>query len=711
MRQLFLDKGNLVIKEVAQPLLHDYSVLVSVHFAYIFSSTDLTNFDAQEGFLGNVPHKVKRVLEAVASHAVSSKSRNTTKPHTALGYSCSGHVVSVGKKVRKFAPGDYVACVDPGYSPHTDLICIPEQCAVKITNKKKIKAASLTTLAACALQALRRAQVQIGERVCIFGLDAVGLLVAQLAKLAGCTVIGIDTEQSRLDLAKKLGANAVYNLDQDTIVRELDLLTERHGIDVSFLVASSETHFSYAAQVTREKGKVVLLQSGSAQLDQQVWQKDIDILLSHDISGNYILPETSFTDTRWTDNLNMLTCLELIENGSLNVVPFIEEQITIQNIHESVKRIQKKNAIGFVLSHKQNAAPEAICPALSHVNDTVIHTSLGEKFVPAISDVLRVGIIGAGEFTQKIVLPHIAKLKNVRVDGMVDADISKSQYVAKKYDIKKTFAKQEELFSDNLIDVIVIASCHTFHADHALRALKEGKAVLLEKPMVTDFLQLQRMCSFLQKHKNIPFSVNYGLSFSPFAQKIKKMVMQRKTPLIMHYRINRELDHTELRTQSGMGAGRIIGDTCQIIDLFCYFTEAHPVSISVEAMHSARDDIFPTDNVSTQISFSDGSVCSLLYTTLGNADMGADRMELFYDGKAILMEDYMELYGFGLSSWFNETLSKPDQGYEVFMTHFFSALQQDKYVPPIDSERLHMVAEITLLIDKLACEGGGKKEL
>lgn len=501
----------------------------------------------------------------------------------------------------------------------------------------------------------------------------------------------------------------MYNLDQDAIGRELDLLTERHGIDVSFLVAPSEGHFSYAAQVTREKGKVVLLQSGSAQLDQQAWKKDIDIFLSHDISGDHIFSEPSFADMRWTDNRNMLACLELIENGSLDVAPFIEEQVTIQNIREAAKRIQKKSAIGLVLSHEQSAAaPEAIRPAHSHVNDIVVGTSSGATFVPAISDILRVGIIGAGEFTQKTVLPHIAKLKNVRVDGMVDADISKSQYMAKKYDIKKTFAKHEELFSDDLIDVIVIASCHTFHADHALMALKKGKAVLLEKPMVTDFSQLQRMCSFLQKHKNVPFSVNYGLSLSPFAQKIKKMVIQRKTPLIMHYRVNRE---PELRTQNGMGAGRIIGDTCQIIDLFCYLTEAHPISISVEAMHSARDDIFPTDNVSTQISFSDGSVCSLLYTTLGNAAMGADRMELFYDGKAILMEDYMELYGFGLPSWFNETLSKPDHGYEAFMTHFFSALQKDEYVPPIDSERLHMVAEITLLIDKLACEGGGKKEL
>ncbi len=289
--------------------------------------------------------------------------------------------------------------------------------------------------------------------------------------------------------------------------------------------------------------------------------------------------------------------------------------------------------------------------------------------------------------------------------------MGKIMHIAKKYDIAKTATKFDDLFVSDRIDVMVISSAHAFHADQALKALQSGKAVLLEKPMATDFSQVQRLCSFLEKHKQVPFAVNYGLSFSPFAQKIKKMVTKRRTPIIAHYRINRELFRKEQRMQGEMGAGRIIGDACQIVDLFCYLVDAHPVSISVEAMHSSRDDIFPTDNFTTHISFSDGSVCSFLYTTLGHFDMGSDRMELFYDGKSILMEDYKELYGFGISSWFNETLSKPDRGYEAFVSDFFNSLQKPETDQVVDIEYLRMVAEVTLFIDKLACEGGGKKEL
>ena len=43
MRQLFLEKGAVVVKEVCQPLLDDHSVLVSVHYSFISSGTEVSN--------------------------------------------------------------------------------------------------------------------------------------------------------------------------------------------------------------------------------------------------------------------------------------------------------------------------------------------------------------------------------------------------------------------------------------------------------------------------------------------------------------------------------------------------------------------------------------------------------------------------------------------------------------------------------------------
>ena len=706
MRQLLLNKGNLVVKELAQPLLSDHSLLVAVHYTYISSNTTVTKINTEESFFSNIPHKVKRVLESVAG---SSRSDVDTDNQITNGYSCAGHVVSVGKKVKNFAPGDFIACVDLGYLPHSDLACVPEYGAVRVTNEAYLKAASLTGLATYALQGVRRAQLQIGDRVCVFGLDIVGLLTVQLAKLAGCLVIGIDTEATRLEVAKKLGADTVFHLSRDDIYKEINLMTERHGADISFVVSSTDHAIDHAIAVSRAQGKIVLFGSANmSSVQKQRYTKDVDILIA---SGLHLgQKEVDETPARWTENKNMEICEQMIEQGKLQLAPLLEEEISIKQIKQTYQRIQKKLIVGAVLAYKQIAFSQASSMSGCHTGGAVKFTVQTDTFVPAVSDQVRVGVIGVGTFAQQTLLPLLAKLRNVSVKAVVDSDVRKARVIAKRYGNVKTFVKAQDLFANNLIDVAVIASAHTVHAEHALRALQSGKAVLLEKPMVTDFSQLQRLCSFLRKNQHAPFCVDYHYPFAPFSQKIKAVVKKRRTPMMIHYRVNRELMRSD-RIRSTMKAGYILGDASQIVDLFCYLTDARPVSIAVEAMHSSRDDIFPTDNVSVQISFSEGSVCTLLYTVLGHAGMGAERMEIFYDEKAILMEDYMELYGFGLPAWFNETITVPDNGHERLVSQFFNSLKDESLVAPIDPDRLHMIAEVSLLIDQLACEGGGKKEL
>ncbi len=706
MRQLLLNKGNLVVKELAQPLLNDYAVLVAIHYTYLSSNTHVTTINTQEGFFNNIPRKVKSVLESVALHA--SKKVQSTEHVVSSGYSCAGHVVSVGKKVNNFAPGDLVACVDLGYIPHSDLANIPEYCAVKVSDESFLKAASLTGLAAYALQGIRRASLQIGERVCVFGLDIIGLLTIQLAKSAGCSVIGVDVEPTRLEVAKKLGADVVFDMSREDIYKEIDLITERRGIEVSFVASTDGMMLDHAIEVSCQKGKIVLFGGANISLPQgRIYAKDVDVLVS---SGLHIGQHTSDRASRWADNRSMSICLQLIEQGKLTLSPLLEEEISVKQIKQTYQRIQKKLIVGAVLAYNQSAFSQKSEIVSCHTDVVPKAAVKAGRFVPAVPDVIRVGVIGAGTFAQQTLLPLLSGLRNVSIKAVVDPDMRKSHSFAKRYKNVKTFASDEELFANDLIDVAVIASVHTAHADHALHALQNGKAILLERPMVTDFNQLQRLCSFLRKNEHAPLCVDYHYSFSPFMQKIKAVVEKRKTPLMVHYRVNRELVRSA-RIRSTMKAGYILGDASQIIDLFCYITDARPVSISVEAMHSSRDDIFPTDNVSVQISFNEGSVCTMLYTVLGHAGMGAERMEIFYDEKAIVMEEYMELYGFGLPSWFNETITMPDDGRERLVKKFFNSLCEGSSTPPINVDRLHMIAEVSLLIDQLACEGGGKKEV
>ena len=724
MRQVFLDKGTAVVKEVSRPYLDDYSVLVSVHYSFVSSGTEIATItNAKASLFTNVPHKVKRVLESVSAHGIESTTaliKGKLKGDIAcLGYSCAGHIIAVGSKVRNLRPGDLVACAGAGYAHHADLVCVPEHLTVKVSKKEHIRAASITTIGAIALQGIRRASLQLGESVCVIGLGLLGQLTIQLAKLSGCTVFGIDIIDDRLQLAKALGADAVYHATHDNVIHEVNLATQRFGVDATIITAASKSDaiVQQAMEITRKKGRVIIVGDVGLGLQRDpLYKKEIDVLISCSYGpGRYDSDyeeqghDYPYAHVRWTENRNMQAFVQLIEQGAIKIDPLISEQVTLDAIEHIYEHIQKKELLGVILSYGPKEEKKDIDYLAQQDDQKEIKQDI--RFVPATKNAIRVGMVGAGGFAKIKLLPIVSKIKGVTINAVVDTDIANSLSISRLYGAATAYAHDDDLFKNDLVDVVVIASPHKYHCAQALNALQNGKAVFTEKPMVTDFDQLEQMKTFLHTHPGAPFCVDYNRTFAPLIKKIKPTVQKRNTPLMIQYRMNAGFIPKEHWIQTEIGAGRIIGEACHIFDLFCYLTESEPVAVSVEALYTTREDLFPTDNFNAQISFKDGSVCSLMYTALGHAKLGKERMEIFFDSKTIVMEDYIKLTGFGLSSRFDDEIITQDKGHETLINTFFQSIKKNQFAPPIDFTRLLMVAELTLIIDQLVCEGGGSKTL
>ena len=719
MRHLFLDKGSLKIKDVAQPLLDDHAVLVTVHYAFLCSKTEVEQVaKAHVKLLRNLPQKIKKVLKL----KTAAPQAQTTKGSSEITKrSCVGQVIAVGKKIKGIHQGDWIACIAGGDN-YTDLICVPEHLVAKVSKKEILYAASITGPGTIALQAVRRAGLTIGEVVIVIGLGIVGQLIIQLAKLSGCMVIAIDRYDGCLEVAKKSGAAAVYNSNQENIFRDIAYLTEHRGADVTFVNDSSLfseiDHQVFAS--TRKKGSIVIVdQHGPHFKLDNVHEKEIDIISAGLYGPGYDDPlyqegfEYPFAHMRWTVQRNMQAFIQLLERGDLTVDHLLSKEVTVNQIKHAYDYIHTKQSCGVIFRY-QLPRPEQIYKL--RVNKKTFSTALirdGKdiRFMPATTDIIRVGIVGIGSFAKTKLLPTLSNMKNVHINAIVDADYDHAVRMSQLYGATKAYRYDDELLRDDIVDLVIIASPHKFHADQALKALYNGKAVLVEKPMVTDFEQLQKMSAFIQKFPGVPFCVDYHRSFAPFIQKIKKVVQKRRAPLMMQYRMNAETIERKHWMQTDIGAGRIIGDSCHIIDLFCFLCDAQPTAVSVEAMHTSRDDIFPTDNFSAQVRFSDGSICSLFYTALGHERASKERMEIFFDSKGIVMEDYVTLRGFGLPSWFDEVVSSPDRGHAILINSFVQALSKDHFISPISFDRLYTGAQLTLIIDQLACEGGGIKKL
>jgi predicted dehydrogenase len=332
-------------------------------------------------------------------------------------------------------------------------------------------------------------------------------------------------------------------------------------------------------------------------------------------------------------------------------------------------------------------------------------------FIPAKKDVLHVGIVGAGTYAQNTLMPILSKIKGLQIETAVDKSIVKSLNIAQVYGARKTIINEQELFNDENINVVFINTLDRMHCDQAISAMERGKAVFLEKPMATDLDQLNTLYNYLQKNKSAQFCVDYNRSFAPFIKKIDNYTKLRTSPLIISYRINVGFIAKEQWLQRQMGSGRLIGEACHIFEMFLHLVNAQPIAVSVESLKPTNNYLFPTDNFTAQISFSDGSICTLLYTSLGHVGMGKERMEVYFDSKTIIMDDYVSLEGFGLPFAFNENVKQPNKGHETLINNFLRAIKQNEYIPPIAIERLNQATELTLIVDQLALKGGGEQIL
>jgi predicted dehydrogenase/threonine dehydrogenase-like Zn-dependent dehydrogenase len=721
MRQIFADCGDVVVKEVSQPALEENSVLVAVHYSFMSPSMERDLIGGRgSGVFSGISKKIHRAVTTSPAPELAAEKNAKANAVYAFGYSCSGRVMATGKKVHKFRVGDWVACAGAGYAHHADMVSVPESLVVKIADKKNVKAASLTSVGAVALQSVRRAKLQLGDTVCVVGLDLVGQLTAQLARLSGATVIGIDSHKPKLDLAISCGIDHALDINDDAVFTEVKLLTEQHGVDATIVTGTfaNNKELECALEVTRKKGRIVLTHDVGLNLDRErLHQREIDLLIAcscgpgrHDASYEESGHDYPYAHVRWTENRNMRAFLHKVETGAVNIAPFVAEEISVSDLKLKNKQVKDSGSLGLVLRYTSDRGE-------THVAFRQPVPQLLEKknnneplFKPATQATIRVGVVGTQWGLKQDLVTDVSKVRNISVDAIVDEDVATSVAVAHQYGVART-CTYDELFADDVVDAVVISSAHRLHASQTLHALQNGRAVFVEKPLATDFAQLEALRNFLCHYPNAPLCIDYSRGFSPFMEKITTVTSKRRAPLMVHYRINTGFVPKDLMMHGDAGAGRIIGDACQIIDLFCLMVNAQPVMVSVEALHASRDDLFPTDNFVASLSFEDGSVCSLIYTTLGSSESGNERMEIFFDGKSIVVDDYVGLYGFGVPSWFNETMNAPDYGKKVLMKNFFKELKKTVFEPPIPFDRLLLSTKLTLIVDQLACEGGGTKSL
>ncbi len=389
--------------------------------------------------------------------------------------------------------------------------------------------------------------------------------------------------------------------------------------------------------------------------------------------------------------------MELIANGRIKLLPLIEREIDVDTAPDAYRD----------LAAAEGAAPLAVllrypddARQLLEAPDATRISVRGHRKVP--NGVARYALVGAGAFGTSMLVPQMARRKDrFFLRGVVSRNTTTSGNFVRTNQIEVLATDLDEVLKDPDFDLMVIATRHHEHADQTVRALEAGKHVFVEKPLAITWEQLDRVVSSYEALPEKPLlMVGFNRRFSPALQKLKQVIAERRSPLIVNYRLNGGYIPTDHWIQGAHGGGRNIGEACHMYDVFRFLAGKPVAGISARSIDPDNLPYLRTDNFCAALSYEDGSVGNLVYTALGpKQGLPKERIEVFCDGEAYIVDDFKSLVRASDSEvlWQSDTV---DKGHFEQLSRFGDALANGQEAP-IPFEEIIETSAAALQIDDI----------
>jgi L-iditol 2-dehydrogenase len=332
MRALVLeDVRELRFREVPEPSVNEHDVLIRVKACGICGS-DVHGYDGSTG---------RRI------------------PPLIMGHEASGVVAQVGSAVTAFAPGDRVtfdstvSCGACSYctagevnlcdnrqvvgvscgdyrrnGAFAEFISVPDQIVYPLPDSFPFEKAALIEAVSIAVHAARITAIEPGSTAVVIGAGMIGLLAVQAFRHFGCAkVFAVDLEESRLAIAKSLGADATFLATEPELLTKLNEAAGGRGIDIAVEAVGSQMPVNMAIELVRRGGTVTLIGNLAPRVDiplQVVVTRQLRLLGSCASAGEY------------------RECIDLMASGAINVDPLLSAVAPLEQGAEWFDRLYNR---------------------------------------------------------------------------------------------------------------------------------------------------------------------------------------------------------------------------------------------------------------------------------------------------------------------------------------------------------------------------------
>ncbi|MBI4424411.1 MAG: alcohol dehydrogenase catalytic domain-containing protein [Elusimicrobia bacterium] len=289
-----------------------------------------------------------------------------TPPPVALGHEVAGRVAALGEGVKGFAVGDrvlvahHVPCgechlcrrgsetmcpefkrtnLDPGGFAEFVRVSARHvaRTMLKIPKRLDFNTASQVEPLACCVRNAKRLSLQEGDVAVVVGLGSIGLMMAQVLKARGATVVGMDLEPSRVKLAQKLGLEHAYTGREgrtDEVVRSL---SGRRGADALIFTGATPAVAAERLAWLRDGGTLNVFASfhpdPHLRLDlNAVYHRELVVLASYSATP---------------DDLG--EALGLIERGEIDLDPYIRHTFPLNRFPEALRQARGREILKAIL--------------------------------------------------------------------------------------------------------------------------------------------------------------------------------------------------------------------------------------------------------------------------------------------------------------------------------------------------------------------------